>query len=293
MEYYTLNDLERLTGIKPDTIRIWERRYGLTSPGRTYTNRRRYSGNDLRKLLNISILLRTGYRISRIAEMTEKEIEENTANAVKINTAKDNFLDSLLNAMTKFDEAAVNEILLKAVIIFGIEKTFSTIVFPFLNRVGLMWHTGMINVGSEHFISNIFRRRLIAAFDNLNEPSAAGSKKVMLFLPEKELHELGLIYYAYIIRKEGHRVLYLGQSTPMPAATGAAQAWDPDIIITGVLSLLPMSDPDHFLKELRNSFPDKKIIISGALTDLAEKRTQDHFYISRNESDLRKVLKQK
>ena len=259
MEYYTLNDLERLTGIKPDTIRIWERRYGLTSPGRTYTNRRRYSGNDLRKLLNISILLRTGYRISRIAEMTEKEIEENTANAVKINTAKDNFLDSLLNAMTKFDEAAVNEILLKAVIIFGIEKTFSTIVFPFLNRVGLMWHTGMINVGSEHFISNIFRRRLIAAFDNLNEPSAAGSKKVMLFLPEKELHELGLIYYAYIIRKEGHRVLYLGQSTPMPAATGAAQAWDPDIIITGVLSLLPMSDPDHFLKELRNSFPDKKI----------------------------------
>jgi len=291
MEYYTLNDLEKLTGIKPDTIRIWEKRYGLTNPERTYTNRRRYSGNDLRKLLNISILLRNGYRISRIAEMSEKEIEETTASASKINTAKDNFLDSLLNAMTKFDEAAVNEILLKAVITYGIEKTFSTIVFPFLKRVGLMWHTGMINIGSEHFISNIFRRRLIAAFDNLNEPSAAGSKKAMLFLPENELHELGLLFYAYIIRQEGHRVLYLGQSTPMLAATEAARSWDPDIIITGVLSLLPMSDPDLFLKELRDSFPEKLIIISGALADLAEKKTGFHFYSCRSEKDLRKLIR--
>jgi len=293
MDYYTLNDLELLTGIKPDTIRIWERRYGLTKPHRTETNRRRYSDEDLRKLLNISVLLRNGFRISQIAEMSEKEIEENTLHATNLNTEKDDFLDSLLSAMTKFDEAAVNEILLKAVINFGIEKTFSTIVFPFLNKVGLMWHTGMINIGSEHFISNIFRRRLIAAFDNLNEPLVSDSKKVMLFLPEKELHELGLLYYAWIIRQEGHRVLYLGQSTPLLAATESARVWDPDIIITGVLSLLPMADPDFYLKELRNSFPDKKILISGALADLAEKRTQYHFHICRNENDLRKLLRHK
>lgn len=293
MEYYTLNDLERLTGIKPDTIRIWEKRYGLTIPGRTSTNRRRYSDEDLRKLLNISVLLKSGYRISQIAEMSVNDLDSNTANVLLTKTKNDDFIVSLLSAMTKFDEVAVNEILLKAVIMFGVEKTFSDIVFPFLDRVGMMWHTGMINIGSEHFISNIFRRRLIAAFDNLNEPPVDGSKKVMLFLPEKELHELGLLYYAYITRKEGHRVLYLGQSTPLLAATESARVWDPDIIITGVLSLLPIADPDLFLKELRNAFQGKKIIVAGALADMAEKRKHYHLNICRNESDLRKLLKVK
>lgn len=293
MEYYTLNDLERLTGIKPDTIRIWEKRYGLTIPGRTSTNRRRYSDEDLRKLLNISVLLKSGYRISQIAEMSVNDLDSNTANVLLTKTKNDDFILLLLSAMTKFDEVAVNEILLKAVIMFGVEKTFSDIVFPFLDRVGMMWHTGMINIGSEHFISNIFRRRLIAAFDNLNEPPVDGSKKVMLFLPEKELHELGLLYYAYITRKEGHRVLYLGQSTPLLAATESARVWDPDIIITGVLSLLPIADPDLFLKELRNAFQGKRIIVAGALADMAEKRKQYHLNICRNESDLRKLLKVK
>lgn len=197
MEYYTLNDLERLTGIKPDTIRIWEKRYGLTIPGRTSTNRRRYSDEDLRKLLNISVLLKSGYRISQIAEMSVNDLDSNTANVLLTKTKNDDFILLLLSAMTKFDEVAVNEILLKAVIMFGVEKTFSDIVFPFLDRVGMMWHTGMINIGSEHFISNIFRRRLIAAFDNLNEPPVDGSKKVMLFLPEKNF--MNWDYYIMLI----------------------------------------------------------------------------------------------
>jgi DNA-binding transcriptional MerR regulator len=291
MEFYTLNDLERLTGIKPDTIRIWERRYGLTVPGRTFTNRRRYSGDDLRKLLNVSVLLRNGYRISKIAGMSEKEIAENTTNVSKINASKDDFTDSLLKAMTNLDEVAVNEIMLKAVIIFGIEKTFSEIVFPFLRKVGLMWHTGMINIASEHFISNIFRRRLIAAFDNLKEPMAGEGKKVLLFLPEKELHELGLLFFAFIIRQEGHRILYLGQSTPLQAAADAGQNWDPDIVITGVLSLLPLDDPDQFLSDIRKSFHGKKIGLAGALADLAEKNSHNHFHACRDEHDIRKLLK--
>jgi MerR family transcriptional regulator, light-induced transcriptional regulator len=291
MEYYTLNELERLTGIKPDTIRMWEKRYGLTIPDRTFTNRRRYSGDDLRKLLNVSVLLRNGYRISMIAGMSEKEMIDKTANIVKINTRKDDYIDSLLTAMTSFDEAAVNEIMLKAVINFGIEKTFSAIVFPFLRKVGLMWHTGMINIGSEHFISNIFRRRLIAAFDNLREPMAGTGKKVLLFLPENELHELGLLYFAYIIRQEGHRILYLGQSTPLKAAMEASKSWDPDIVITGVLSLLPLDDPDQFLSDLRNSFPGKRIALAGALADRPESKSHGHFYICRDEGDIKRLLK--
>ena len=94
--------------------------------------------------------------------------------------------------MTKLDEAAVNEILLRSVISKGFEKTFSTLVFPFLHKVGVLWHTGSVNVGAEHFISNIFRRKLISAFDNLSPVITPESKRIIMFLPENEYHELGL-----------------------------------------------------------------------------------------------------
>src|SRR5512139_3962404 len=111
MEQYTLNDLERLTGIRSDTIRMWERRYGISTPGRTTSNRRWYSGDDLRKLINISVLNRSGMRISEIAGMTGEALAEKAAAVASVSKDNDVLSDSLVIAMTLLDEAAVNEIL--------------------------------------------------------------------------------------------------------------------------------------------------------------------------------------
>jgi DNA-binding transcriptional MerR regulator len=291
MEHYSLNDLERLTGIKADTIRVWEKRYDTISPNRTFTNRRWYTGADLKKLINISILIRRGYKISYIARLPLHLLEETVACLAKEYQVSDTLIDSLIVAMTELDESAVNEILLRSVINQGFEKTISSVVFPFLHRVGVMWHTSAVNIGAEHFISNIFRRRLIAAFDNLSPVISSKNKKVLMFLPENEYHELGLLYYAYIVRSLGNQVLYLGQSTPVRAAVEISETWNPQIIFTGSLSVFPFDDPEKYINELIISFPGKKILLAGALAGKAENKEKKGVFACKSEKDLRKLLR--
>jgi DNA-binding transcriptional MerR regulator len=291
MGRYTLNDLERLTGIKADTIRIWEQRYRLTTAHRTTTNRRWYSDEDLRRLINISTLNRSGVKISEIAAIPPEELELRTADLIKNDTGSDTLTDSLVVAMTRLDEAAVNEILLRSVISRGLNDTFTSVVFPFLHKVGVMWHTGFINVGDEHFISNIFRRKLIAAFDNLSPAIKPGSKRILLFLPENEYHEIGLLYYAYIVRNLGHQVLYLGQSTPLNVAFDVSEIWNPDIIITGALSGISVTEPDDFIMKAVKTFAGKKILFAGLLAETAANKKIRGVFPCRTDKDLKKLIK--
>jgi len=291
MGRYTLNDLEKLTGIKADTIRIWEQRYRVTTAHRTETNRRWYTDDDLRRLINISILNRSGLRISEIASLPADLLEEKTAEMVKGGSETDLLTGSLIIAMTRLDEATVNEILLHSVIYRGFEATISTVVFPFLNKVGVMWHTGSVNVGTEHFITNIFRRKLIAGFENLPSPKKPDGKKILMFLPENEFHELGLLYYAYIVRSLGHQVLYLGQSTPLNAVVEAGEEWEPDFLITGALSGISVEDPDDFVLKASSFFSGKKLLLAGILADAAAKLKIRGVYPLRSEKDLRRFLR--
>ena len=290
MGRYTLIDLEKLTGIKADTIRIWEHRYGITTAHRTMTNRRWYSDDDLRKLINVSILKRSGLKISEIAALQVNVLEERTADIINNSTGHEILADSLITAMTRLDEDAVNEIILRSVINRGFEGTLSSVVFPFLNKVGVMWHTGSVNVGTEHFISNIFRRKLMAGFENIRPPKISSSKKILMFLPENEFHELGLLYYAYIVRSLGHQVLYLGQSTPLNSAIEASEEWNPDLIITGALSGISVEHPDDFILKLSTLFSGKKLLLAGLLGDAAANRKIRGVYPCRTEVDLRKFL---
>lgn len=267
MDRYTLNDLEKLTGIMSGTIRIWERRFRIIKPHRTETNRRWYDDQDLKRILNISVLYRSGIKISKIATLTGAEIE---AKVASITREADNpviNIDSLIIAMTTFNEKGVNEVLLRSIISIGFEKTFTDLVFPFLKRVGILWHTGSVNVGAEHFVSSLFRLRIISATDAL--PPAANPKRqrVVLFLPENELHEIGLLFYTYIIRSMGHEVLYLGQSTPLNAIHDVIDKWQPDTLVTGALSALPFTSPEEYLMLLRKTFPEQRILVSGELAN--------------------------
>ena len=291
MEQYTLKDLEILTGIKSDTIRIWEQRYHILKAHRTPTNRRWYSGDDLCKLINISILNRNGVKISEIAAMTEGVLLKKTAELADSKTGSDILTDSLVIAMTRFDEAAVNEILLRALISKGFEETFFSLIFPFLHKIGVLWHIGTVNIGAEHFISNIFRRKLIAAFDNLTPALTPQSRRIIMFLPENEYHELGLLYYAYILRSLGHIVLYLGQSTPVDALIDVSETWKPDILITGTMSGISVKDSEVFVMQLSKAFPGKKVLLTGLLGDVAEKKKITGVFSCRNDKELRMLIK--
>lgn len=265
MDRFTLNDLGKLTGIKSETIRIWETRYGILKPGRTATNRRLYSDNDLIHLLNISVLYRNNIKISAIARLSAAEVAEK-ASALYSNPGEpDTAIGALLVAMTRFDETSVDEILLQSVINLGFRKTFESVIFPFLVKIGQMWHTGSVNVGAEHFMTSVFRQRLIAATDMIPPASGKNARRVIMFLPEGELHELGLLYYRYIIRERGHHVLYLGQSTPFNTLPAVCEIWKPDFMVTGIQSGLTYDTSGEYLKMLAGTFPNIKILVGGLL----------------------------
>jgi DNA-binding transcriptional MerR regulator len=288
MRNYTLNTLEKLTGIQAATIRVWERRYNIIKPKRTETNRRRYDDDDLKRLINISIIYNSGIKISKIASFSESELEEKVVFLTKDSVVSDTHINSLIVAMLSYNGNAVNEILLRSIINNGFEETFSNVVFPFLRRVGIMWHTGSVNTGAEHFITNIFRGRLISAIDSLPPANDPKRKRVIMFLPDNELHEMGLLFYAYLIRKLGHEVLYLGQSTPFPALIEVNENWHSDIIITGVLSDLSISNPPDFLSNLSSTFRLQKILLSGSLADEPEIEKYDNIYSIRSVTELKK-----
>ncbi|MBN2666049.1 MAG: MerR family transcriptional regulator [Bacteroidales bacterium] len=291
MAQYKLSDLERLSGIRCDTIRIWEKRYGLLKPLRTNTNRKWYTDDDLKKIINISILHKSGVKISKIASMPAKALEIKASEVAAGATGNDIITDSLVRAMSEFNEADVNTILLKSIVSRGFEKTISSVVFPFLRRVGLMWHTGSADVSFEHFISGIIRRKLMSAYDSLSPLKSPAGKKILMFLPENEYHDLSLLFYSYIVRSRGHEVLYLGQSTPLSAVDTALKSWNPDFIITGALSGISAGDYEEFVTDLKRVFPSGSILFAGSLADFVhnEKTAGIHPIVS--EKDLFRLIK--
>jgi len=290
MDRYTIAELEKLTGIKTGTIRIWERRYRIIKPHRTDTNRRWYDDDDLIRIINISILYRHGFKISKIASMSGAEIARQVALLTEVTADTDTQLDSLVVAMTGYDEKAINEILMRSIINSGFEETFERIVFPFLRRVGVMWQTGSVDIGAEHFMTNIFRKRLIVATDSLPPADGPDRKRVLLYLPESELHEMGLLFFAFVIRKAGHEIIYLGQATPFNAMADVAARWNPDIIVTGSLTGLPYERPEDYLRRMSAVFRDKKILVSGAMARAVTGKTLTNVFAVTSVTELKKHL---
>ncbi|MBK8881414.1 MAG: MerR family transcriptional regulator [Bacteroidales bacterium] len=271
MELYSIKDLDKLSGIKAHTIRVWERRYKIVRPQRTGTNRRRYDDNDLRRIINISILRRNGFKISEIAKFSSSEIEQKVSFLSKDLFHSDTQIDSLVVLMVDHNEKGVNELLMRSMMNRGIEETMNSIVFPFLQRIGIMWQTGTADIGSEHYMTNIFRQKLIASIDALSPVSNPKGKRVILFLPENEFHEIGLLFFNYLIRKMGHDTLYLGQSTPLFSVVKVNTAWKADIIITGLIVGSTEVSREEYLLHLNGSFPKQKIFVAGGLAETAVK----------------------
>lgn len=265
MGEYTIKDIEKLSGIKAHTIRIWEKRYGIISPERTYTNRRKYTDIDLRKLINISILNRNGYKISKIASMSFPEIEDKVSVISQDTNKSDTQVENLLITMFNLDETSFIEQINRFIISLGFENTFNRIVFPFLKRVGVLWVTGTITPSQEHFVSNLIRQKLISNIDALVSGKKGNSKRVLFFLPENELHEIGLLFFSYLARKNGHKVLYLGPQTPLMSVVEAIKQWPADIIVTGTLSELSGVQKDEYLEKLSELFSKQVVITSGTL----------------------------
>lgn len=263
MGIYSIKDLEQLSGIKAHTLRIWEQRYEVIVPKRTQSNIRYYDDADLKLVLNISYLNQNGHKISRIAKMSLSEIEKTVMGISSSNLEYPNQVNALIIAMVGLDEVRFEKIIATNTLQFGFENTMINIVYPFLERIGFLWQTGSINPAHEHFISNLIRQKLIVAIDGHIGTEQPHSKKFLLFLPEGEMHELGLLFAAYIIKSRNNHMIYLGQNLPLADLETTVQTYQPDYVL-GILTSCPVQEEAvQYAKELCHLFPKQQILLTG------------------------------
>lgn len=261
---YTIKDLEHLTGIKAHTLRIWEKRYQVVTPQRTPTNIRYYNDEDLKKLLNISILNRHGFKISNIANLPNDELSKKIISMSNKGFDSDSRIENLVVDMIEMDEAKFEKDLTNMIINLGFEDTFNQVLFPFFEKIGLLWQIGTINPAQEHFMTNLIRQKMIVAIDGIVPPATTDHRKsYILYLPDGELHEIGLLFYSYIIQKSGHKVIYLGQMVPFVDLVQICNSQHPDGLVTFITSSLSNEDVHDHLEKLTTQFPEKQILVSG------------------------------
>lgn len=263
MGKYSIKDLESLSGVKAHTIRIWEQRYNLLHPSRTPTNIRYYTDDDLKTLLNVSLLNRHGIKISSIAHMNRNEMGEKVLSYTSASSDEDLLTDSLLRSMLDFDEERFEKALNTAIMREGFENAFLHVLLPLMQRTGVLWVSGAVKPAQEHFISNLIRRKLCVAIDNIFHDKEKPSKKFLLFLPEGETHELLLLFTEYILRKNNHQVAYIGSSLPSDDIPFVHRKFKPDVLLTYLTVPLKSVPVQQFIDGLSITFPALKIIVGG------------------------------
>lgn len=261
MGKYSIKELEKLSGIKAHTIRIWEKRHKIITPSRTTTNIRYYSDEDLKKIINVSLLNSSGIKISKIADMSPEVMHSQVMQISDQKAEAPVYIDQLVVAMIDLEEEAFEKTLNNLILLHGFEKTITEIVYPFLEKIGILWQTQNITPAQEHFISNLIRQKMIVAIDGLPIPPKT-SKKALLFLPEGELHELGLLFYHFLTRKAGYRTYYLGQNVPHKDLLSIYSKHSPDLIVTSITSA-PSTPVEKYLQQLQDDFPAASLLVSG------------------------------
>jgi DNA-binding transcriptional MerR regulator/methylmalonyl-CoA mutase cobalamin-binding subunit len=258
---YSIKDLEQLSGIKAHTLRIWEQRYNLLSPKRTDTNIRYYDDADLKLILNVALLNDNGFKISKIAGMTEAEMREEVVKLTEKSLTHDDQIHALTICMIEMDEERFDKVLSTNILKIGFEQTMMNIIYPFMSKIGVLWQTGAINPAQEHFISNLVRQKLIVAIDG--QIYKGGGKKFLLYLPEGELHEVSILFAAYLIKARGHKVIYLGQNTPNEDLLAVYKLHDPEFLLT-VITTSPSSEYiQEYIDALSERFHKAQILLSG------------------------------
>jgi len=287
---FSIKDLENLSGIKAHTIRIWEKRYTILEPIRTDTNIRTYDLSNLQKLLNVVLLNKYGYKISRIAEYSTDKIALLVREIISEKNSKNHALNAFKMAMINFDQSlffnTYNSLLS--------EKTFREVFYevfvPLMHEIGLLWQSGTISPAQEHFISYLIKQKLLINTEKVQilEPTRNDTVFV-LYLPENEIHELGLMYLNYEILLNGYKTIYLGESVPIDSLKDIKTYFD-TIIYISYITVQPTKDIiNDYLNEISNQIIDanSQIWVLGRMTEFIDtKNLPESISIFHSISDL-------
>lgn len=269
---FTIKDLENISGIKAHTIRIWEKRYDLLQPKRTNTNIRYYSHDSVQKLLNIVLLNKNNFKISKIAKMSDEELLMQSRELAFSDGINDEAINSFKLSMFQFDKVLFNNTYNKLLHKKTFREIFKDVFIPFLTHIGLLWQTDTLLPAHEHFISNLIAQKIQINTEKLQYSISNSNKTYVLFLPENEIHELGLLYLNYELVLRSNHTIYLGQSLPLDNLDYFFKNGREICFVTS-MTVMPYDDKiEDYFREIDDILDNTKheLIAIGRKTSLVE-----------------------
>jgi DNA-binding transcriptional MerR regulator len=289
MNAFSIKDLENLSGIKAHTIRIWEQRYTFLKPQRSKTNIRYYGNEELKTVLNIALLNKYGFKISHINKMTPTEIRDKIVSLSFAEAHQERFINELLQHMVDLDIVGFEETLNTYIRNKGIDNTINLLIFPFLEKIGLLWLVNNLSIAQEHLVTNIIRQKLIVGIESITT-YAQVDKTVLLFLPEGEHHEIGLLYLYYLLKSRDIQVLYLGADVPLKDLEFVAHLKHPQYILTHLTSIPGRFSFEKYLQQIHQRLPDIPVMISGRIVQTYFKKVPPHISLKKSMEDVLKFI---
>lgn len=292
MDFFSISELQQFSGIKAHTIRMWEQRYHALKPNRSEGNTRYYDGQQLRRLLNIVSLINSNHKVSELCMMPDQKLYELLVAQLPGGSQADHkyeyFISQIIAAAIEYNEALFDKVFSSALLRFGVRDTYSKILYQVLSRLGLMWSANTLRPAHEHFITSLFRQKLLTATDALPIPA---SKEIwLLFLPANEFHETGLLFANFLIRQSGKRVIYLGADVPVESLKAAVEEVRPTSLLFFLVRKNDAGDDEELMSHLARQFSDQKIYVACEPSRLHESKKAKRVVALHKVEDLEKVI---
>jgi MerR family transcriptional regulator, light-induced transcriptional regulator len=266
MDLFSIKDVERLSGIKAHTFRIWEQRYGLVQPHRKESKHRFYTNEDLKEILRVAFLYTNGFKVSKIAQLSPESRSAAIDEIINKEDYFDKAVDRLLVAGRHFDEEAFARQLKTHILQAGFETAITQLAYPYLEKIGLLWMNDHVHPAQEHFGSQIIQHQIIAAIDDLPRTAIGAGALILLFAPEQEFHEIPLLFIHYLLRKQGKPCIYLGINIQAGLLESFMQIHPVTHLYYHQVTNFTQLDAAEYLIDLCTRYPNVHVVASGMAT---------------------------
>ena len=285
MHVFSIRDIENLTGIKAHTLRIWEQRYNFLQTKRRDSNHRFYDHEDLKNILRIAYLYKKGIKISKIAGLGTEEIRQHALSSTSNENEIDITINNLTEAVIDFDEPAFEKILSEKRIDHGMEHCVLKIMFPLLNKLGLLWLSGDIRPAQEHFASALIIKQILISTQQLIHKPYISNRCILIFTPPGEFHEIPILFMQYLLKRNGIRYVFAGKNTGLETLKEFCMFNEVTELYLHLITNLLHCDVNSYLQRLYSAFPQMKIFISGSSL-LLEQMSNPHVHVLKTSQEI-------
>ncbi|NSW93603.1 MAG: MerR family transcriptional regulator [Bacteroidales bacterium] len=288
---FTIKDLENFSGIKAHTIRIWEKRYRVLEPDRTDSNIRLYNESELKKLLNIAYLNRNGFKISKIALLSDDELSRQVMSVSSMDDElyKGIHPGKILMSAIKFNEHQFMNELVPFIKNYGVEEAYVRVFSPLLEKAKILWQTGSLSRAQEQFIKYIIREIMTIENNRLKVESGKLKATVAMINTTDNHSGIHFLFYKYVLTRNRYDVLYTGGILPASEVIELYKIKPFEYLVVNSGSFDLENKKISYFSSIGKSLLIKKVIMTDYPSS-TEKKIPDNIILLRTPGDFLNVI---